>query len=82
MHAANHKGVTVSEVADWYEHTEIWDEVLLSFNYDPAKVRARHPGRYAKTTSFGEMRDPPTDGLRRRGTFARCEDVDSDEESV
>jgi ankyrin repeat protein len=79
VHAVNHQGKTVSDVAREYNNGEFWKAALEEFGYNADEVMSWSPDRCAVSTATDIRTRFSSSGLARRKTFTREEFIEEDE---
>jgi hypothetical protein len=79
VHAVNHQGKTVSDVAREYNNGEFWKAALEWCGYNADEVMSWSPDRCAISTATDRRTRFSSSGLARRKTFTREEFIEEDE---
>jgi hypothetical protein len=79
VHAVNHQGKTVSDVAREYNNGEFWKAALEQCGYNADEVMSWSPDRCAMSTATDIRTRFSSSELVRRKAFTRQEVIDEDE---
>jgi enolase len=79
VHAVNHQGKTVSDIAREYNNGEFWTAALEECGYNADEVMSWSPDRCAMSTATDIRTRFSSSGLARRKTFTRQEFIEEDE---